>query len=174
MSRKIILRFRDLVTEAGGTIAEHQAMLQSQGEVWWGWWMRQHEAAPRQLFGELLEDIEQNGPIDSFLFNTGTGHIYSCGIAGIRVAPTKAGIGSPDPERSPEYYNRGRYPAWFLLSSLAEVDFSELQLTLESLPTKRELELTHSGLLNRHIKSLEELRTLDVTLWVVRQRNDCA
>jgi hypothetical protein len=168
MSGTIILRFRDLVTEVGGTIAEHQALLQSQGQVWWGWWMRQHEILPRQLFADLLDAIEQQGPIEAFVLDTGTDSLYSCRISDIRVSPTKSGIGSPDPDRSPEYYNRGRYPAWFLLTSLSEVAFDTLRIILESLPTKPGTDEAYPDMLHQPVPSLEKLRNMDATLWLVK------
>ena len=36
----VVLRFRDLVTEPGGTIDEHRRLIAAHGSAWWGWWMR--------------------------------------------------------------------------------------------------------------------------------------
>lgn len=170
MERRLILRFRDLVTEDGGTIAEHRAMLQSHGEVWWGWWMRQYETPPRELFGTLCEEIARAGPVPGYLFNTGEGKLFSCKIADIRMAPTGTKIGAPDVERSPEYYSRGRYPAWFLLvDSIDERHFYDRSVFFDAFPSRPEMPAPLRPLLDQRVRSLEDLRHADVTLWMVRE-----
>jgi hypothetical protein len=167
METRVILRFRDLVTEEGGTIEEHLAIIKSQGEVWWGWWMRQYETPPRDLFAALLSKIGDEGNVSAYLFNTGEGRLFSCSITDIKVAPPGTKIGPLDPERTPEYYARGRYPAWFRLSSLEEVRLEDHKLVYESFPSRPELQGTYSQLIDQPIKSLDDLRQIDVTIWVV-------
>ncbi len=170
MAQRVILRFRDLVTEPGGTIAEHRAILRSCGEVWWGWWMRQYETPPRALFAELREQISRQGSVIGYLFNTGAASLFSCQVADIKLAPGDTGIGPPEPAKSPEYYHRGRYPAWFLLKSIRDQRFEDLDLVYDSFPTKPELYGTLGQLLNQRVASLEQLRHIDVTLWVVQEK----
>lgn len=167
MERRVILRFRDLVTEEGGTVKEHREILRSYGEVWWGWWMRQYETSPRELLAELREKIAQAGQILGYLFNTGEGKLFSSTIADIRVAPPGTKIGPPDPERTPEYYSRGRYPAWFLLRLIADQRFEDCNFFYDSFPSRPDLHQEYSKLRNERVRSLEDLRQTDVTLWVI-------
>ncbi len=168
LGNTIILRFRDLVTEQGGTIKEHKHIIQKYGEVWWGWWMRPQERPPRTLFQELSNRAESSGPIEAYLLDTGSNKLYAVRISKVATAPSGSLIVTPDPDKSPEYYHRGRYPAWFLLKSLEEARFEDLRLTYESFPTKPEMHDTFAQFRGQKVKSLEELRHHDVTLWVVK------
>lgn len=164
MGRTVVLRFRDLVTEPGGTIEEHTRVLQAEGEVWWGWWMKQYEAIPHGLFGELAHDDDTSRPC--YLFNSGTGQVYECRIEDVHVAPDKDHpIPTPDPSKTPAYYVRGRYRAWFLLSEIRETSFDNLSLRYESFPTSK----GYPDLLGHPIGSVEQLRNMDITLWVVNE-----
>jgi len=170
MKRELILRFRDLVTENGGTISEHKSILASYGKVWWGWWMRQYEIVPRDLFVEVSEDIERSGAMRAYLLNTGVGKMYSCRITDLRVAPPGSKIGPPESSITPEYYSRGQYPAWFLLSELKDVKFEDLELTFEWFPTRPDKDGVYRQLIGQNVSSIESLRDIDVTLWVVGSR----
>lgn len=165
MTRTIILRFRDLTIEEGGTLVEHTRLLNSFGEVWWGWWMKQWEVPPRPLFQELEKRIETEGSVAAYLFNAGAGKLYRTRIADIRVAPQGDRLETPNPERSPSYYHRGRYPAWFLLKSIEEIPFPSGRFTYESFPTRPEFNALQ--FMNVQIGSLEQLRSIDVTLWAI-------
>lgn len=167
MNEQIIIRFRDLVTELDGTIEDHRAILRSFGEVWWGWFMQPYETPPRVLFGQMLERIRQAGPMRSLLFDTGQGKIFSCIVADIKVAPTPRGIPSPDPERSPEYYHRGRYQAWFLLRAIEDREFGSLSIHYKGFPTRPEQAGVLGQLVNRQVESPGQLRETKVTLWLV-------
>lgn len=131
--------------------------------------MRQYETPPRALFQELLNHIEQHGPLEAFLYNTGETKLYVTKIGKILVAPPGIRIRTPDPERSPSYYHRAECPAWFLLQSIHEEDFSKLLFTYDSFPTRPDMHGTYTQLLNLRVPSLEQLRHLDVTLWVVQK-----
>lgn len=164
MSTKIILRFRDLITEDGGTIDDHQTLISKFGEVWWGWWMKQDETPPIELFKNMANDIEKDNFVISYLFDSGVLKLYEINIIKILVAPQKNKIGTPNPEISPLYYHRGRYPAWFLLNHIQEVDFDDLNLTYKSFPTRPEIYKFEDQIGNK-VASLENLKTFDVTLW---------
>ncbi len=167
MDERIILRFRDLVTEEGGTIDEHRAVIRSQGEVWWGWWMRQYETPPREVFASLVERISHDGPVQAYLCNTGEGRIFTCLVADVKVAPPGTTIGTPDAERSPLYYERGRYPAWLLLRAIDERAFDECNFTYKDFPSRPESQGKYSQLVGQRVPSLDDLRQSDVTIWVV-------
>lgn len=164
MSIKIILRFRDLITEDGGTINDHQTLISNFGEVWWGWWMKQDEVPPMELFKNMADDIEKNNFTISYLFNSGVSRIYAINIIRILVAPHRNRIGPPNPEISPSYYHRGRFPAWFLLNSIQEVNFDKLNLTYKSFPTRPENK-EYENCIGEKIESLESIKNFDVTLW---------
>ncbi|MCL4299777.1 MAG: hypothetical protein KJ077_28840 [Anaerolineae bacterium] len=167
--KTIILRFRDLVTEAGETIRIHRAIVNSFGEVWWGWWMRQYENIPYNLFQELAESIEKAGELHGYCFNSGTTELYTVQIKQIAVAPGNGTISSPDPEKTPEYYHMARYPAWFLLRSIEDIHFSDVKFFYDLFLVRPELqEGTLAGLMGQPVASLEQLRQIDVTLWVVQ------
>src|SRR5947209_5651385 len=109
----LLLRFRDLVTEPGGNIAEHRRIIRQHGYAWWGWWARQREKVPRSV-------LEQLYPPSSFetevvLFDSGMMKLYRTTSSKTVVSPSHLGVTSPDFEATPEYYVRGRYPAWFRL-----------------------------------------------------------
>ena len=168
MTKSIILRFRDLVTEGGGTVKEHTRLINQFGEVWWGWWMRQYEASPRLLFQDLSSIIGQEGGLIGFLFDTGTSTLYLSHISKILIAPETSLINTPDPMKSPSYYHRGGYPAWFLLKSLNKVEFTDVRLIYDSFPTLTKSQNAPENLIGRNVESLEKLRNVDVTLWVVK------
>ena len=166
MVKTVILRFRDLVTPPGGAIKEHRRLIQRTGEAWWGWWMRPNEEAPRALFKELADNIEIHKPFTAYLLDSGSLQLYSVHLDRIAAAPPGSTIATPDPEKSPDYYHKGRYPIWFLLRSLNEVYIEDLRLLFDSVPTNPDLQVGH--LREAQISSLEQLRTLDVTLWVAQ------
>lgn len=163
MKRTMILRFRDLVTEEGGTISEHSKLIQRFGGTWWGWWARTHEVSPRSLFQELSTIIQNEDLLVAFLFDAGTHRFYAAQVSRIMVAPSGHKINTPDPELTPSYCHRGSYPAWFLLKGIQEVSFPDLKFRYDSFPTRPEL--TSLGqLLGQRIPSLEQLGHIDATL----------
>ncbi len=194
MRKTVILRFRDLVTDQGETIKEHTRLLKQFGEVWWGWWARQTEKTPRKLLQELANAARTDGFVTGYLFNSGTDEFYSVKISRILVAPENERVKTPDPERSPEYYHRAPCPAWFLLHSLEEEDFSRMTFLFDSFPTVSNQDETLIGgiidqlvpsfegqpmssivdrpvstLADQPICSLDDLRHLGgVTLWAVK------
>ena len=152
-----MLRFRDLVTEPSGTIAEHRRIIHHRGFAWWGWWSRQWEIVPRSVLSELFPN--GTDPARVLLFDSGTMRVYESVATKVVVAPTNLGVQSPDLEATPDYYARGRYPAWFrLVEEISQVEISELNV-LER-PTV-EAEGAAGSV------SLDALRDDRPTLWVV-------
>lgn len=167
MTKQIILRFRDLITENDGTISDHQILINDYGEVWWGWWMKQKEIPPRKLFKEISKEIKENGFAEAYLFNTGLHKFYKTTVTKILLAPDNNTIGTPDPEISPTYYHRGAYPAWFLLTNIEQIDFEDVSLKYQSFPTLTDEKYKH--FINKKVESLTELSDQNVTLWVVER-----
>ena len=169
MDKTIILRFRDLITEDDGTISDHQTLISNFGEVWWGWWMKQNETPPKKLFKEIGDHISENKSMSGFLYNTGLNKLYETQIVRLLVGPSMYKIPTPDPEKSPSYYHRGSYPAWFLLNDIKLADFDKLKLTLVDLPTRSNDQISeYSSQIGKRINSLYDLQRMNVTLWVVR------
>ena len=109
----LVLRFRDLVTEPGGTISEHRNIIRHRGHVWWGWWRRQAEHIPKGVLAGLFNESVQRVPI--VLFDASGLGLYVSDASEVVVAPSIVGISSPEFDATPEYYVRGRYPLWFRL-----------------------------------------------------------
>jgi hypothetical protein len=158
-----MLRFRDLITENNGTINDHLNVIYNHGEVWWGWWMKQDETPPRQLFINIFNDLEENGFVNIYLFNSGLKKIYRAKVIKILVAPEGNTIRTPDFEKSPSYYHRGSYPAWFYLNEIEETDLEALNVSIMAMPTIAKVKV----ILPKKIEALEELQEMNVTLWEV-------
>jgi len=165
----LILRFRDLVTDPGGTIAEHRALIRSQGATWWGWMKRPSEGVPREFFCRINRLIDAEGCTEVFLFDSGNDTMYLSSLIGLAVAPDNTKLGSPEPERTPEYYNRGRYEAWFCFDSIS--DFApnpEFAILFESFPTKPHVSSLLAEVGRPFV--LRNLKGHDVTLWAISMR----
>lgn len=172
MNGLVILRFRDLVTEQGGTISEHKRVLSRLGHVWWGWWMRQWETPPYDLFQEILDEIrEGSGEQRAFLFDSGQQMLWECVIADLRIAPMGQTIGPPELDAAPSYYQRGSYPAWLKISSVDDQPMTAMpeNWTYLEFPTN-DRESRHKELIDSPIGSLDNLRKTDATLWRVTEK----
>jgi hypothetical protein len=168
MTDVVVLRFRDLVTEAGGTIHEHLRIRDEQGAVWWGWWMRQSERPPLNLFKSLLEQIDAGVEPAAWLFDTGQELLHRCRMADLRVAPADETIGPPSLDMTPSYYQRGTYPAWFLLADITATPETNVPegwrfAAFPSNPDRSE----HQELVGESVDSLEQLRNTDATIWLI-------
>jgi hypothetical protein len=169
----LMLRFRDLVTEPGGNIAEHRRIIRQRGYAWWGWWARQREKVPRSVFEQLF--AAGAAPIEIILFDSGMMRLYRTLSRQAVIAPSHLGVNSPDFEATPEYYVRGRYPAWFRLEDdivpieplvprivarpTTDPSFSDLGYEVQGLPV-----------------DLDVLRDEGPTLWVIMSTggdNEC-
>ncbi|EPX56316.1 metallophosphoesterase [Cystobacter fuscus DSM 2262] len=171
----VILRFRDLVTPPGGTIRQHKQILDDQGFIWWGWWNKSGEAVPERVFAELKERALKDG-LTVYLFDSGHERVYSATCKDIQWATARARMASPDPKRTPEYYNEQQYLAWFKLKDINETPLDEK--VLRALSYVRVNEFFEAGtshyapFYDKRIFSLEELREQDRTIWFVRAATD--
>jgi hypothetical protein len=165
MSELLVLRFRDLVTEPGGTITEHRRVLEEQGTVWWGWWMRQNETPPMALFSVLFGRFESGEEVPAYLFDSGRELLHSCVVSSLRVAQPGETLGPPSLEQTPDYYHRGKYPAWFQLSDISADGAHDVpqRWRYAAFPTRPdEVAGAHVG---DFVESLAQLRTTDATMW---------
>lgn len=160
----LMLRFRDLVTEPGGNIAEHRRIIRQRGYVWWGWWARQREQVPHRVLDELFPS--ESTPTEIFLFDSGMMRMYRTLARKAIVAPSHLGVNSPDFEATPEYYVRGRYPAWFRL----EEDILQLETSSAEVVARPTLAETYDVLDSKspvQPLELDVLRDEGPTLWVI-------
>jgi hypothetical protein len=160
----LLLRFRDLVTEPGGNIAEHRRIIKQRGYVWWGWWARQREQVPRKVLDEVFPS--ESSPTEIVLFDSGMMRLYLTRASKAVVAPSHLGVNSPDFEATPDYYVRGRYPAWFRLESdIVPLDASSAEVVAR--PTLAEtLDVIDHSVAGESI-DLATLRDEGPTLWVI-------
>lgn len=165
----LLLRFRDLVTEPGGNISEHRRIMRLRGYVWWGWWARQREEkAPLSVFEYFFR--ADRTPANVILFDRGFLRLYRTTASKVIVAPTSFGVNSPEFEATPEYYVRGRYPAWFRLQG----DITPIEgtsVTVVARPTIDENFTKFDPDAPGEVVPLETLQDEKPTLWVIASPN---
>jgi hypothetical protein len=162
----LMLRFRDLVTEPGGNIAEHRRLIRQRGHVWWGWWARNQEAVPRTIFAQMF--APENEAAEVVLFDTGLMRFYRTTCTRVVVAPSHTGVNSPEFEATPDYYVRGRYPAWFRFEDdILPIDLAAPAVVERPTMCKNDRELgpDEQGVAT----APDKLRDDRPTLWVVRK-----
>ena len=121
MTDTCILRFRDIAED--GTIRSHRQLISFSGSVWWSWWKKQSEPDRRKELDELREKCRTSA-ITIGLFDRSTAQFFSATMIDC-VVSSDGPIASPEPLRSPRYYNFEKLPAWFQLTSIEEVMGSE-------------------------------------------------
>ncbi|MEW8426135.1 MAG: hypothetical protein AB2654_11220 [Candidatus Thiodiazotropha sp.] len=169
MNNFMVLRFRDLVTGTGETILEHRSIIENYGHTWWGWWKRPYEQIPINLFEKLRNLL----PVDIYLLDTGWKndgfHMYKARLIDIADTQTGSELQSPEPEYTPGYYNKNWLHVWFKINKLEkEPDMTIRKLSLASLPSWPEEKQDDIGdYLGSTITTQEDLRRIDVTLWLV-------
>lgn len=163
-----ILRFRDLVTDDGGTIARHKEIIDSKGYVWWGWWKKQQEKTPNE-FSNLASIAAESG-LKIYLVDSGLKKLYEancCEIKATRRAPENA---PEDAENTPEYYREKALFAWFKLSKIEETDSALVQrhTNVESSSLFADKTVNYSKFDNKKICTLDELIQQNRTVWFIR------
>lgn len=160
----LMLRFRDLVTEPGGNIAEHRRIIRQRGYVWWGWWARQREKVPRHVLDEVFPS--ESTPTEIVLFDSGMMRLYRTRASKAVIAPSHLGVNSPDFEATPDYYVRGRYPAWFRLEGdIIGLDASSAEVVAR--PTLADTFDVIDHEFPGESVELTKLRDEGPTLWVI-------
>jgi predicted MPP superfamily phosphohydrolase len=172
----IILRFRDLVTDRGQTIAWHKEIIdRSDGHfVWWGWWRKRGETIPDEAFRKLAKKAESEpGGLTAYLMDSGQELLYEVTCTEIKWDPKLAEIGTDEVSLTPEYYNKRKYLAWFKLTSIAEVKKPETVLHRYSYLRVDEFfedkESHYTSFYNKQVYSVKELRQQDRTIWFLRE-----
>jgi hypothetical protein len=168
----LILRFRDLATAPGETLALHRAVCDQHGFVWWGWWNKFGEQVPAGLFARLKAEAQQ-APTQWFLFDSGQNSLYRarCGDI-VWNQDARQRIPSPDLAATPEYYRNQQYFAWFRLTELPNnvVNPDTVnQFTYEEVSDF--FESGHSQFLpfyGKRVETLQELQQQNRTIWFLR------
>lgn len=163
----LLLRFRDLVTEPGGNIAEHRRIIRQRGYAWWAWWARQREKVPRNVFEALFP--AESTPTKIILFDSGMMRLYRTSARKAVIAPSHLGVNSPDFETTPDYYVRGRYPAWFRFDEDI-VPFTASAIEVVARPTLDPAFVSLNSNLKGQLLNLSALRDDGPTLWVITSR----
>lgn len=168
----IILRFRDLSTNVGETIKIHQSKIDKYGYAWWGWWSKAGETIPSETFQSLMSVIDSKGPLDVYLFDTGTLALYPVKIVKIHWDSRFKEVDSPDWDATPDYYEGRKFKAWFKITEIADATRDDAALHKwsyfevgELFETKRSIFQDFDG---KQVSSFEELRHQERTIWFIR------
>ena len=164
----IILRFRDLVTETGETIAEHDKIIKDKRSVWWAWWNKGNEQIPLQEFS-VLRTLAENCGVPIYLLDSGQKKLYKTMCSGLHLSPTGL-VASPEPELTPEYYRTRKYPAWFRFTKIENCDKEELRnfsyMQVDSLFC--DANTNYNMFSDKRIYDIDELIQQNRTVWFVR------
>jgi hypothetical protein len=170
----MILRFRDLSTEPGGTIKSHSAKIDEHGFTWWGWWNKAGEKVPTGVFSELTKKAAQDA-LSVYLFDSGRDepHVFKATCKEVFWRHDLEPSQSPDAEATPSYYQPRAYKAWFKLSSISAIPLDPSVLQEWSYERVDDFfESTQSRydqFYGKRVHSTEELRQQDRTIWFVRK-----
>ncbi|HEX8831718.1 MAG TPA: hypothetical protein VF705_11150, partial [Longimicrobium sp.] len=168
----MLLRFRDLATLPGDTINRHAELVESAGEVWWGWWAKGGERVPEDVFRELAGRAERGLPI--LLFDSGHNAVHEAVCSGIEWSPKERRIPSPDPAKTPKYYREQHCLAWFRLSTLSREAAPEPRDTLRGFAYTRVDDFfttrssRYDAFYGKQVSSPDELRGQERSIWFVR------
>lgn len=123
----LTLRFRD-VTDGIDTICEHQAIIDSCGAVWWGWWKQEKEI----ISNAELKNLNNYKFDHIFLINRDLNKIYKAEVA--KISHNKEDDVSLS--QVPIYYseNSKKINTWFLIKSITYL--SDYDTHLDSLFAK--------------------------------------
>jgi hypothetical protein len=172
--KTLILRFRDLSTSPGETIAFHQQVIAKEKKsVWWGWWNKEGETIPDEAFRKIAKAASAPGGLTVLLFHSDQQQIFEAHCVKLfwdnehqLVLP------SEDPELVPEYYKGRPCLAWFRFTSIQPQP--NPGPSLQKLSYVEVPEFFTGGdpgyqlFDGKVIASAEELRQQNRTIWFVR------
>jgi hypothetical protein len=136
--KTIILRFSDAEREDStvrtGTVEAHNKIVSRHKSTWWAWWKKEHEALNIGLL-QQIQAYSRARPLRIGLVNRkGTEKLYFARCIDCAVGNGEP-IPSPDPKLTPSYYKSDRFPAWFNLSEIYEVDREEFLREFGEIPS---------------------------------------
>jgi calcineurin-like phosphoesterase family protein len=116
--------------------------------------------------------IDKMGHLDVFLFDNGTGTLYSAKINNIQWDPRFQNIDSPEWQVTPNYYKGRKNKAWFKITEISDGTKDETVLhkwsyieLAELFETKKSIFQDFNG---KRVSSIEELRHQERTIWFIR------
>lgn len=175
----MILRFRDLSTNQGDTIRLHKERIEAHGSTWWGWWRKAHEKVPETVFQYFVDQLNAGeDTIEVFLFDSGSSQIYPARLTGIAWHKNEdddeeiVEIESPEPARSPDYYEGRTLLAWFQFTDIGDPTKDPNTVQIWTYLQVNELFTTNRSTFQRfygkQIHSFNELKIQERTIWFVR------
>ncbi|QYX64679.1 metallophosphoesterase [Shewanella putrefaciens] len=172
MTATYIFRFRDLGKKDGFTIEQHNSIVESQGDVWWGWWAKAGEKFPKHE----LEIAVEGSSVKIFLFDSGQFKFYQTNLTGVD-ATASSNRKVPAPEngsKTPDYYKTDELFGWLKISTITEVSCDQVLKAYSYIPLD---DMYPSGskdldeqLFNKLVCSCLELKKQDRTIWKVRPK----
>jgi hypothetical protein len=170
---RYLFRFRDLIAN---TIDAHRTVIQEHGNCWWGWWKRPTEGSRDDVWKPLAATATVTAPVPVGLFDSGSGTVYIAHVS--RVIPPstdpQAQVAVPAGEGMlvPEYYRSSPFSrAWMQFVAMSEpIEFFE-KYSFEEAPAVPDYNAdVLSRFRDKVIKTGQELRGMDTTIWRVRPR----
>ena len=125
----IVLRFRDKGEDITSTINAHKEIINGTGGyVWWGWWAKDYENAPKDYFNDIDEKIKKSRQFKVFLLHTKQKKIYLAKCTEIKFSINEENdlIDSPEPEKTPSYYSSTKAKLWLKFTEISEYNTSDL------------------------------------------------
>jgi hypothetical protein len=168
----LILRFRDLVTQKGGTIKKHKKICDETGSVWWGWWSKVGETIPAETFGALLKKARSDKKLVVYLLDSGQRKIFQAQCIDIHWQNDLSVCITPDKQKTPKYYEDQEYLAWFNFSDIPGEPCEESILNnfsyfrVDNFFENRSSK--YNSFYNKRIYSIDELIQQDRSIWFVR------
>lgn len=172
--KTLILRFRDLSTSRGDTIARHQSIADGPaGSVWWGWWNKEGETIPDAAFRAVAVAAAEPEGLELLLFDSDRQLVYQARCVEIfwdrllePVSPEK------NPDLVPGYYKERRCLAWFRFASILSEPLPESTLQTYSYVEVPDFftsgESGYKPFDGKRIASARELKQQNRTIWFVR------
>ncbi|MDP1847639.1 MAG: metallophosphoesterase [Solirubrobacteraceae bacterium] len=170
MPETVALRFRDFGFD---TIAEHNAVIDVHGHVWWGWWGQQEEHIPRIALGEFKASIDAHGSLEIFLVDSAQQRLFLANLTEIAVHPLTEDFVEPgDRELVPEYYRPRECKLWFRFDTPIEEQPQERirEFSYEEVPPDQFIsDATSDAFDGKRVRSLREmLNRTHRTMWFLR------
>src|SRR5215210_3840719 len=170
--KTLILRFRDLSTSPGDTIARHRATAKTSGSVWWGWWHKDGETIPDDAFRAIANAASVDAGVDILLFDSDRRQIFEANCVRVSWDNVHHPIYPREqPELVPEYYQGRPCLAWFRFVSISEPRPKSILQKHSYVDVPEFFTSGESGYRlfdGKRISSVEELRQQNRTIWFIR------
>ncbi len=172
-TKTLILRFRDLSTVLGGTIASHREIIRRERFTWWGWWSKMGETVPEAVFRQLDQQARVGGGLDLLLMDTGRLQLFRAHCTAIEWKTSLEPFPAPEDGRfTPAYYQGRGCLAWFRLSEIQEEALPEDTIRKYSYIREDSFfggaESRYLPFYGKRIASFNEMVPQNRTIWFVR------